>query len=66
MVGDEQIERVEVGARHPVHLDHAPALDAQRRRGVIGAIGHRQPGLGPRLDEGLLIDGSPGQNLEAA
>ena len=62
----KQIERVEVRRALAVHLDHAPSLDAQARLRIIRAVGDDQPGLGPRLDEGLFVDVSPGQNREAA
>ena len=66
VVGDEGVEAVEIGPALAVHLDHAAGLDAQARLRVVGAVGDDQPGLGPRLDEGLFVDVAFGQDGEAA
>ena len=66
VVGDKQIEHVEIGARAAIHLDDLALLDAQAGRGIVGAVGHDQAGLGPRLDKGLFVDIALGEDREAA
>ena len=66
VVGDEEVEGVELGARLAVHLDHAAVLDAQAGLRVVGAVGDDQPGFGPRLDKGLFVDVALGEQGEAA
>ncbi len=66
MVGNEGIQRIEVCNRFAVHLDHAPGLEAQARRRVVGAVDHGQTGFRPRLDEGFAIDFALIQRRKAA
>jgi hypothetical protein len=66
MVGDKQIEHIEVGTLAAIQLGH-PAIDhPQAWLRIERAIGHDQANLGPRLDKRFAIDIALCKNFEAA
>jgi hypothetical protein len=57
--------RVEIRPHFAVHLHHLAAGDTQAGLRVIRAVGDDQPGFGPGLNKGLLVDLAFGEDLKA-
>ena len=66
VIGDEAVERIEIGPVFAVHLDDLAVDDTQRRLRVIGAVGDGQAGFGPLFDVCFAVDVAPGEDGEAA
>src|SRR5262245_22706830 len=65
MVGDKQIEYIEIGALPTVELDHPAIFHTQAGLWIERAIRNDQAGLGPGFDKGLAVDITLCKDFEA-